>query len=242
MPVSPPPLTLMDPAQCYPIVTTIFFIIIYIVCFIGLFSPKSEMVATGMLMALSIMSIIYIIPQSFANNSNIYFLPGVVSKSVSDQISPLIGSSTIGILQCSTVFIIIGGMLLASVALLLASFAKVRDNAMADRKSVGIDFGNQRASVDASKRIIATASVLMWALHITCDNRSAILAFMKDYLSPEFSSSARGASLAQRAKEADVAKIDNFSTLISAATVAILIACITTTAGVATLVGAIPRL
>ena len=217
--------------------------IIYIACFIGLFSSKSEMVATGLLMALSIMSVIYIVPRSVANgdNNNIYFLPEVVSKSLSEQAAPFVGAWNIGVLSCSSVLALIGAMLLCSVALLIASFAKVRANAMADSKSVGIDLGNQRASVDSSKSVIVAASVLMWTLHITCDNRRAILAFMKDYLSPEFSATVKGASLAKRAREGDVVKIDAFNTLISSATLCILSGCIATTVSVATLVGAIPR-
>jgi hypothetical protein len=236
-----PPTSLMSQEQCYPIVTTIFFVVIYTACFIGLFSSKSEMVATGLLLALSIMSVIYIIPRSFMNNGKIYFLPEVVGQSLTARVKPFIGDSTVGVLQYSSVFIMIGAILLGSVALLVASFSKVRDNAMADSKSSGIDFGNQRESVDNSKRLIVIASVLLWTLHITCDNRTAILTFMKDYLSPEFSPNSKGASLAKRAQEGDGIKIDAFSTLISVAALFILSACIATMSGVAALVGAIPR-
>ena len=245
MPPSPsssnPLKTLMNAEQCFPIVTTIFFSIIYIICFVALFSPKSEMVATGLLMTLSIMSVIYIIPRSFMNNSNIYFLPEVVSKSLAEKVEPLIGVSKIGILRFSSILIIISAMLLCSVALLIMSFAKVRDNAMADEKSVGIDFGNQRAAVDNSKRLIIAASVFLWTLHISCDNQNAILTFMKDYLSPEFSANAKGSSLEKRAREGDITKINAFNTLISAATLGALSACIFNTFNVATLVGAISR-
>lgn len=234
---------LTDPVQCVPLIAGVFFVAVYAMCMTGLFSTNAELVSVGLLLALSAMASIYMVPRSIAAGGEpIYFLPAVVCASLARLAAPVVAVGSIGTALPASVLAAASGLSLFALAALLAAFLRARDNAMAEGSSAKIEFGNQRAGVNALKVALAVNVGIMWTLYCASANRAGILAFMRDYLSPRFGAGARGLAAGARAREGDAAKLGALLSASGAAALALSVYCAVAALAVARAMGAIPRI
>lgn len=229
---------MLSPPDCFPIVSGVFFVAVYAMCFAGLFATNTELVSVGLLLALSAMAVFYVVRGSLESAGGaIHFLPTVVAESLASM-TPVSGA-WIGTARYATALGAAGAMLVASLAVLLAAFARVRDHAMADGASAEMDFGNKRATVEALKVGLATGSALLWGLYATSANRAGILSFMRIYLSPMFGPGDRGLAAAARERVGNATKLDACITLLGAGALATSAYCAVASIAVARAVGAL---
>ena len=227
---------LMAPPDCFPVVSGVFFVAVYALCFAGLFATNTELVSVGLLLALSAMAAFYVVRGSLGSPGGaIYFLPSVVAESLASMTPG--GGAWIGAARYTTVLGATGATLVASLAVLLAAFGRAREHAMASGASAELDFGNKRAAVDSLKIALAADSALLWGLYATSANRAGILAFMQGYLSPMFGRGGAAAEARERAR--DAAKLDACITLLGAGALAASAYCAVSSVGVARAVGAL---
>jgi hypothetical protein len=65
--------SLINPNECFPVIMYVFFLIIYVLCFVSLYTPNLELIGTGLFLALHIITTFFIYKEMFniPKNSNI---------------------------------------------------------------------------------------------------------------------------------------------------------------------------
>jgi hypothetical protein len=179
---------LFDPHRCFPILTGIFILIMYVICFIGMYLPNTEIISMGLLFAIHIMFTIYILRVVFLQNSaettsrdnnTIYILPSVIGTDIDKKLAFIIEDLGIGKLNVTTTLLVSTVTILLSMIIMVITYVKLHSDSVKTEKP--IDFGMQTSMKDTLKLIFVAETILLWTIFILYTGYDVLIYIMSEY-------------------------------------------------------------
>lgn len=164
--------SLFNPNQCFPILMGVFLIIMYIICFAGMYMVNTEIISIGLFFALHVIFTVYVLKNVLFGRSSsdkssesntIYILPTVISQDIETRFDFIIGNMGFGSIRMMTSIIISTLLMLLSLITIAITYSKLHADSI--KTESPIDFGNQTETKDHLKIILIIETVLLWILY-----------------------------------------------------------------------------
>lgn len=163
---------LFNPNQCFPILMGVFLVIMYIICFVGMYMVNTEIISMGLFFALHIIFTVHVLKNVLfgTNSSNklsesnkMYILPTIISKDIETRFDFIIGNMGFGSIRIITSIVISTLLMLISLITIVITYSKLHADSI--KTESPIDFGNQMETKDHLKIALIIETILLWILY-----------------------------------------------------------------------------
>lgn len=187
---------LIDPNECFPILTTLFLFAMYVVCFTGMYTPNSEIISMGLFFVVHLMFTMFIIktllfsksPSDASSSVNsdlvkpgmMYILPTVVGNDVSNRLSFIFGTIVgfgqvrmITSIMCSTILVLL------TMTITMVIYVKLHTDSVAN--NAPIDFGIHNHTKNQLKAILIAETIMLWVLYMIYSGYDLLIYILSTY-------------------------------------------------------------